>query len=125
VENIARLQPRNRLGRPEEVFYVVDGGVILHDLGLGGCRGSLRQRGKWQEQAESDELNTQEWPPEFTDGSATHSRNGVNRGSRARKNTGPSAILFPVIMKASRATPLRIVSLAPSATSILCAMGAK
>jgi iron complex transport system substrate-binding protein len=32
---------------------------------------------------------------------------------------------LPVIMKLSRQSPLRIVSLAPSATSILCAIGAK
>jgi iron complex transport system substrate-binding protein len=37
----------------------------------------------------------------------------------------PSAILIPESMKANRQTPLRIVSLAPSATSILCAIGAK
>jgi iron complex transport system substrate-binding protein len=37
----------------------------------------------------------------------------------------PSAILIPESMKANRQAPLRIVSLAPSATSILCAIGAK
>src|SRR5882672_6059030 len=36
-----------------------------------------------------------------------------------------SAILFGVTMKAKRRIPLRIVSLAPSATSILCAIGAR
>lgn len=37
----------------------------------------------------------------------------------------PSAILIPEYMKADRRVPLHIVSLAPSATSILCAIGAK
>jgi len=37
----------------------------------------------------------------------------------------PVCYPLPVAMKANRQTPLRIVSLAPSATSILCAIGAK
>ena len=40
---------------------------------------------------------------------------------------GPAAVCYPlpVTMKASRRIPLRIVSLAPSATSILCSIGAR
>ena len=56
--------------------------------------------------------------------SAPHSVCRVNPLARIYR-TRALCYSFPAIMKASRSAALRIVSLAPSATSILCAIGAK
>src|SRR5467141_278122 len=50
----------------------------------------------------------------------------VKRSQSASRTTRRTAVCYalPVTMKVIRLAPLRIVSLAPSATSILCAIGA-
>ena len=64
------------------------------------------------------------WPPKIERGSATQSLRTVNRRPEAG---GRPAVCYSVVvaMKANGRPPLRIVSLAPSATSILCAIDAK
>lgn len=52
----------------------------------------------------------------------------MKRSQTAEARTGGrtlSVILFLVTVETNRGTPLRIISLAPSATSILCAIGAR
>src|SRR6266849_8517023 len=51
----------------------------------------------------------------------------VKRSQSTTRTTRRTAVCYPlpVTMNVNRRAPLRIVSLAPSATSILCAIGAK
>ena len=63
VENAAGFESRNGRSDAEEVFYGVDGGVVLDDFGLGRRRWSLRKSCERENQAESKEMKTHDCPP--------------------------------------------------------------
>src|SRR6266481_9979242 len=73
VEDIAGLESRNGRSGTEEVFYGVDGSVVLDDFGFGWRRWSLSQTRKRQNQAKNKEMQTHNSPPRIRKGSATHS----------------------------------------------------
>src|SRR6266404_3306344 len=54
VEDVAGFESRNGRSDAEEVFYGVDGGVVLDDFGLGRRRWGLRKSCERQNQAERD-----------------------------------------------------------------------
>src|ERR1700752_4511665 len=112
---------RHRRRNAEQILYIVDCAVKLHDVRFPSTR--LRVSRKRQSQGKYKHTVTHESPPELRN-EVQHSPEAESMRDTARQRRRHASAILSWKMK-RQPNSLRIVSLAPSATSILCALGAK
>src|SRR2546426_312542 len=115
---------RDRRGHTEHVLHALNRRVVRNDFGFRRHRLRARRGGKRQNKNKSKQRKSHERPPGIRERSASYSQGRVNPDLCFGGTPSP-LLCFPETMKAPRRAALRIVSLAPSATSILCAIGAR
>jgi iron complex transport system substrate-binding protein len=124
LQNVSGVEPGNRRSHAIDVFHGVNGGVVAHDFGF--CGWSLRDKRKCKRQQQYRTKIAHVEPPRKSESAVKHTAAEESMRPPSSQFNGLRVCYSRVVMKKRvRKSELRIVSLAPSATSILCAIGAR